>query len=281
MFSSLYAFVTRLFGNVAVLLQRNDINAKEKLRVLFAYYRLLLLHRSSAKNVSFLKYTITTPALKNTLNTIQGIFVSGVYTFDTQSDSPRIIDCGGNIGIATLFFKRRYPNARITVFEPGSTAFQALKKNTTTLRNIYCIQAAVGSHEGTIQFWEAPGWTTQSTTVKHVYEKKREKLHRFVKKDVPVVKLSRYVHEPIDLLKLDIEGSEGVVISELAQANKLQHVREIIFEYHYNTLNTENNFVDIVRTLEQHKYKLMIYGNTASGGIKKTYYHFMVRALKI
>ena len=43
--------------------------------------------------------------------------------------TPRILDCGANIGLATLYFKLLYPGACITCFEPGAEAFRVLEAN--------------------------------------------------------------------------------------------------------------------------------------------------------
>jgi hypothetical protein len=45
------------------------------------------------------------------------VFVKAEYFFRTSHDAPVIFDCGANIGLATLFFKRLYPKARVHAFE--------------------------------------------------------------------------------------------------------------------------------------------------------------------
>jgi len=45
------------------------------------------------------------------------IFVDGVYAFTTSETSPRIIDCGGNIGMSAIWFAQHYRKAGITTFE--------------------------------------------------------------------------------------------------------------------------------------------------------------------
>ena len=46
-----------------------------------------------------------------------------------STPSPRILDCGANVGLASLFFKRRYPAARITAFEADPALFAILDAN--------------------------------------------------------------------------------------------------------------------------------------------------------
>jgi 31-O-methyltransferase len=40
-----------------------------------------------------------------------------------------VLDVGANVGVATLFFHRLYPEARILAFEPAPLAFAALRQN--------------------------------------------------------------------------------------------------------------------------------------------------------
>ena len=49
--------------------------------------------------------------------TYHQIFVQGIYQVDGLGDAPKIIDCGGNIGLSVIACKLRYPQARIVVFE--------------------------------------------------------------------------------------------------------------------------------------------------------------------
>src|SRR6478752_2497070 len=46
------------------------------------------------------------------------IFMRGDYYFESDNAQPTIIDCGSNIGISVLFFKRLFPQCRIIAFEP-------------------------------------------------------------------------------------------------------------------------------------------------------------------
>ena len=43
-----------------------------------------------------------------------GLFVQGTVDFVAVTERPRVLDCGANVGLASLAIKRRYPNARIT-----------------------------------------------------------------------------------------------------------------------------------------------------------------------
>src|ERR1035437_506222 len=61
------------------------------------------------------------------------IFLKGQYEFTPDNDSPIIVDCGGNIGMSVAWFHLRYPQARITVFEPDPTSATILRRNVARL----------------------------------------------------------------------------------------------------------------------------------------------------
>lgn len=61
------------------------------------------------------------------------IYLYEDYFAKLTNDTPRIIDGGSHIGMATLYFKDRYPKAKITCFEPDPRNFELLIKNTEHL----------------------------------------------------------------------------------------------------------------------------------------------------
>lgn len=94
-------------------------------------------------DVSFLDY----PSL---ILMFSEVFVRKEYEFITTSERPFIIDAGSNIGLATLYFKRRYPGARVVAFEPEPTAFALLETNVRNndLRDVELVNAALGGKRG-------------------------------------------------------------------------------------------------------------------------------------
>jgi FkbM family methyltransferase len=69
-----------------------------------------------------------------------------------------ILDCGANIGMATLFFKWLYPNARIDAFEPDPKTFQLLENNVKQnhLTNVATHNCALWDIDGKIDFFVDP-----------------------------------------------------------------------------------------------------------------------------
>src|SRR5262249_47728688 len=127
-----------------------------------------------------------------------------------------------------LYFKRRYPDSRIVVFEPDPAVFPYLSDNVrhNGLNNVTLVHAAVSKEEGKLAFYSDGLYS--SCLAQHSPAGVPD---GWTKYEVPCVRLSNYLEEPTDLLKMNIEGAECDVITECA--DKLRQVREIMIEYHH------------------------------------------------
>lgn len=141
--------------------------------------------------------------------------------FDAGHDHPRILDVGANIGVATMYWRRRYPDAHITAFEPDPAIFKVLESNLQCWEpelQTELVQAAVWSHEGTVAFIQ------EGADAGRVEEGDSETV------SVPAVSLRGFLEEPIDLLKIDVEGAELEIIRDCADS--LNSVRRVFVEHH-------------------------------------------------
>lgn len=203
-------------------------------------------------------------------------FIFQDYGFTTKNKKPFIIDCGGHIGTTALYFKKKYPNSNILVFEPSPVPLRLLKLNIkqNNYKDVKVIQAAVGPKNGLIQFYirkdpEKESWG-DTTNINIRYNPEEYK-----KISVKEVKLSSYIKSHVDLLKVDIEGMEAQVIKEIE--NKLKYVENLIIEYHGDVTNKFNRVEDILQILERNGFnykikltsKLSFWKNTTLEEVKK------------
>lgn len=173
------------------------------------------------------------------------IFEQKTWDTDFQTDSPFIIDCGGNIGVATMFFKKKYPKAKILIFEPDKENFKRLQeniKNNFSNYGIKLINAAVLDKEGSAQLY--------TSNCDLVASMKKRGLHES-KERVRTVKLSNYVNQKIDLLKIDVEGCEYEIIKDLVKNDKLQFISKIAIEFHSWT---NRDATEIIKPLEKNGF---------------------------
>src|SRR5712691_9857216 len=152
------------------------------------------------------------------------IFVHGSLAFETDVREPRILDCGANIGLASIYFKQRYPNARITAFE-ADPALAAICRRNLAAHGASAVEindVAVWVGEGSIEFIceGADSGAIASLglpvagTLTHV----------------PAVRLRDWLNERVDLLKLDIEGAELPVLEDCR--DRLHNIRAMTIELH-------------------------------------------------
>lgn len=189
--------------------------------------------------------------------TINEIFTRKNYHLKSINPNPFIIDCGSNIGIATLFFKIHYPQATVFCFEPDPNAFLILKKNISAnnFKDITLINAAVSNTQGYINFFGEIDTQEPAGTGNSIIEAWGKQRHTSCMVRVKAVQLSTYINQTVDFLKLDIEGAEQQVLEELG--DKLHLVREIIAEVHQvDKTQNINNVKSIIALLEQYDFNI-------------------------
>lgn len=212
------------------------------------------------KKERFLSYTVEIPDYNIFFVEFRQIFIRQTYYPSTAGPAPHIIDCGGNMGLSVLYWKYVFPDAHIKVFEPSKEVIGVLKNNIelNNLDNVEVFEAAVSSSEGKVKIY-VRGFTAEGNTlIEDVWETSPTKGNR-VFYEVETVKLSNYIDGQVDVLKLDIEGSEGAVLKELHDADKLHLIKECIMEYHYHPTATTNQLDDMLSCLKSNKFESQIY----------------------
>jgi FkbM family methyltransferase len=159
------------------------------------------------------------------------LFCSGDYFFKTPSKSPVIIDCGANIGMATLYFKKLFPTAKIIAFEANPHVYQILKKNmeNNNLFDVEINNVALYDEEKEVSFFTAD----QSGNLRGSIRQERGGKNKIT---VQAKKLSNYIRQinRIDLIKIDVEGAEVNIINDLFNSSLLHKADQYIIEYHHN-----------------------------------------------
>jgi FkbM family methyltransferase len=153
---------------------------------------------------------------------IKDVFVRGIYRFSASRPDPLIIDGGSNMGISILGFKRDHPGSLVIGFEPDAEIGALLKENLERNgagENVTIVTAGLGAEDGTATF------AADGSAGGRVGEDGATRTIR-------VERLSPYLREQVDFLKLNIEGHELPVLAECARAGVLSNVRQMVVEYH-------------------------------------------------
>lgn len=152
------------------------------------------------------------------------IFLRGSLDFHTDAPAPRILDCGANVGIASLYFKRRYPKARVTAFEADPSLAQICRRNLDAngAADVDVQAAAAWTTTGQIEFVAEGSDSGAIASLEPSVQGRRVA--------VPAVRFRDWLQETIDFVKLDIEGAELAVLEDCH--DRLDVVRNLSIEVH-------------------------------------------------
>jgi len=145
--------------------------------------------------------------------TLHGIFVQDEYQIDLPEDPDIILDLGSYVGLSLVYFRLRYPRAKLYGFEPDPNNYQRLEDNVRQLRNVQVLNTAVSSFDGKITLFVNPyrGYSSsvfQRQSGQETVEVETKKLDTLV---------SELGVDQVDLLKFDIEGAEMEVFRSFRQ----------------------------------------------------------------
>lgn len=157
------------------------------------------------------------------------IFIDRIYEIPNRVNKNNIniiIDAGSNVGFSSLYFKLKFPFAKIFALEPHHENFKILKKNTQKYIDIITIDKALWHSATALRFIPdiKDSWAFQ---VEETDEDKAEVISTSINNLCDEFQISS-----IDILKLDIEGSEKEVFEN--SFNWIQKTNIIIVEMHEN-----------------------------------------------
>lgn len=146
-----------------------------------------------------------------------------------------IIDAGANIGMFSLLIANRHKKSIIIAVEPDERNFELLKKNCSSYHNIICINSGIWSEKCNLKLLN-PGCGSMS--FRFIKTNEKDGIHAV---DInTLIKENQF--ERIDILKMDIEGSEMEVFSKNNQWIDLTRLHVIETHDRYASGCTE--FID-------------------------------------
>lgn len=170
-----------------------------------------------------------------------------------------IIDCGANIGCASLYLYAYYPNANYICREPDLENTQQLEKNFSLnhIKNLKIYQKGLWSKKTTLflntDFRDGLNWSYNIG-------------ERVTEHKIGTISLRDIINDnkliSIDLLKIDIEGAEKEVFTNDGyNCDWLNITKVIVIEIHDEYQCREN----ILRILIKHDFELLDSGELTIG----------------
>jgi len=159
------------------------------------------------------------------------IFIDHAYDFQVETQPEVIVDAGANIGLASIYFANRYPNAKIIAIEPEQSNYALLEDNTAPYPNIIPVQAALWNTNEEINLVD-PGlgkWGFMTALKESSENPPGNTCHTVMAMTMDSI-MRNFGLEKIDILKMDIEGAEREVFSDAT--SWIYKVDSIIIELH-------------------------------------------------
>ncbi|WP_203074363.1 FkbM family methyltransferase [Falsiroseomonas ponticola] len=154
------------------------------------------------------------------------------YTAKAGDEVRTIIDAGANIGCATVWFKSRFPNARIIAIEPDPSNFEQLNRNCGGIPGVELLLGALWGEDTSLDLQFATGrgslgsWGTRTLPA----DTSKVAEMRTLAYTVDTL-MQKYSLDTIDCLKIDIEGAEKSVFESIHR-DWLAKTAVVVAEFH-------------------------------------------------
>lgn len=209
----------------AVLFQMQNetvsVNGKEYIKALLPGSEKQIYLRPNSSDVSVLNDVIVLQEYKDVVKSYNQLFGNAPQT---------IIDCGGNVGLASIYLNTFYPGAKYIVVEPFSSNIDSIKLNFAScgIKDFTIIHGGVWNRDTQLyinrEFGDGKEWAISlsengnSNDIIEAFSLKR---------------IIDEVNGGIDILKIDIEGGETILFENEGYASSfLQKVKCIAIEIH-------------------------------------------------
>lgn len=161
------------------------------------------------------------------------------------ANAPTILDFGANIGMASLYFKKQFPTAHILAFEPfvdnRALIHSSIKSSPKALWK------SESNLELGLDFRDGKEWSVQV----------KEQMNGHISGDTLMNILNEYNLSEVDILKMDIEGSEfPVFLEDKSIAESLKNIKSIIIEIH----DDAGNRVDLYTKIKENHFSVFPLG---------------------
>lgn len=167
------------------------------------------------------------------------------------------VDVGANVGYFTMLMAKGATAGKVYAFEPIPLNASLLRASLELngFENVEVVESAVG---------EADGYVDLSQSIDSAYSSIRDTARKAVERviHVPIARLDTFVRErsiqSIDLLKVDVEGAEGLVLlgSQALLDDALRRPSVVLMElFDENLSSYDTNSSTIIDTMKSHGYE--------------------------
>lgn len=190
------------------------------------------------------------------------------YKIDIRLNT--IFDVGANVGLTVQNFSKVFPQAKIYSFEPVSSTFESLRKNTRGIKNVECHKIAFSDQAGSvdIKLYDEGRSSLNSLNVNAMNVSEHAAVESIRTDTIDnFLKINKDIAS-IDLLKLDTEGFEIPVLKGASESLRNKKIKLIYVEVGFSKENERNTyFVDVQELLEKYNFSLLGYYEVCHWGL--------------
>lgn len=167
---------------------------------------------------------------RTSIAAFEEVFIREEYRVPDISAPKVVVDAGANIGVTSVYFLLRYPEARVYAVEPNPDVCGTLRKNLAPYPRSSVHECALSDVNGTVDFYVHPTSNIASSIQKRVSGSRTLA--------VPSKTIEEFAKEQgiaeINIFKFDVEGAEYRL---LHAAKNLRIARCYVGEIHEDLLD--------------------------------------------
>lgn len=196
--------------------------------VVFIFSKAFRMHPLFKAKVAGIKHPVYLRIGTTDATVLKQVLIEKHYDIPCQIIPKIIVDAGANIGFSAVYFANKYPDATIVALEPESSNFQLLQKNVSSYPQIKPLQMALWKENTQINLID-PHFGHHGFQVMEgsINVGAQSRLVQALTMDALMSSLGL---NTVDLLKVDIEGSEKEVFEN--SAKWIDKVEVIMVELH-------------------------------------------------
>lgn len=240
---------------VAFNFYHNSFNKKNKFAIIFGLLKCqLFILIKKQTNISFAigGYKLFFPNPKVLRYLIKEILCCEEYYIELENNEPFIMDCGSNLGMSILYFKLKYPESKIIGIEADPFNFHFLKMNVKDMTNVKIFNKFITVESNKkIKFYSGGAGDLRGS-----FDRTRGGDTEIEVDSLSISEL--FKGQTIDLIKMDIEGGEGLIFKSANELNFLNRCRNLIIEYHHNLDTSISSLSYFLNCFEEYSFTYQI-----------------------
>ena len=139
--------------------------------------------------------------------TFDQVFIQNQYDIELPFAPKTILDAGANVGLSAAYFAHRFPDASIVAVEPDKSNFETLQKNVRKYPQVKPLCMGLWNKDALLKITNARECSHNSFMVSETNAADSQAIPAISIQSI----MAQNGWDTIDILKIDIEGSEKEV----------------------------------------------------------------------